>query len=264
MYCLLASCIECWWVSLCLLNHDIMSSLYCGILCHLGNWNLFLYISWASDVTLGGLDKWASFFSFLKYIWPPSDPYVDAAHFLLLCRWQGHKRTKPLHTILVFWRWFNYLPVCHLDQFPYWYLLSIVSHRISIASSWLLTVKIQAILQYLCCIFFCNCSMLHSALCMWTVLGLILWCWFVQAKLAKLRRELLTPSSKGGGGGAGEGFDVTKSGDARVGLVGFPSVGKSTLLNKLTGTFSEVCFTDVLRPQLKSNKVLSWFSCHLS
>ena len=61
----------------------------------------------------------------------------------------------------------------------------------------------------------------------------------LKAKLAKLRTELLVGDKKGGGGG-GEGFDVTKAGDTRVGLVGFPSVGKSTLLCKLTGTFSEV------------------------
>ena len=59
----------------------------------------------------------------------------------------------------------------------------------------------------------------------------------LKAKLAKLKREILAPSK--GGGGKGEGFDVTKSGDARVGMIGFPSVGKSTLLTKLTGTHSE-------------------------
>jgi len=58
--------------------------------------------------------------------------------------------------------------------------------------------------------------------------------------LAKLRRELISPSTKSGGGCGGEGFDVAKCGDSRVGLIGFPSVGKSTLLTKLTDTFSEV------------------------
>ena len=61
----------------------------------------------------------------------------------------------------------------------------------------------------------------------------------LKAKLAKLRRELLEDPAGGGGGGKGEGFDVKSTGIARVGLVGFPSVGKSTLLTKLTGTFSE-------------------------
>ncbi|KXZ57060.1 DRG1 protein [Gonium pectorale] len=61
----------------------------------------------------------------------------------------------------------------------------------------------------------------------------------LKAKLAKLRRDLLEPSTGAKGGPGGEGFDVTKVGDARVGFVGFPSVGKSTLLTKLTGTYSE-------------------------
>ncbi|XP_041456092.1 developmentally-regulated GTP-binding protein 1 isoform X1 [Lytechinus variegatus] len=61
----------------------------------------------------------------------------------------------------------------------------------------------------------------------------------LKAKLAKLRRELITPKG-GGGGGGGEGFDVAKTGDARIGFVGFPSVGKSTLLSNLAGVYSEV------------------------
>lgn len=40
----------------------------------------------------------------------------------------------------------------------------------------------------------------------------------LKARLAKLRRELIEP--KGGGGGGGEGFDVAKTGDARIGFVG--------------------------------------------
>ena len=37
----------------------------------------------------------------------------------------------------------------------------------------------------------------------------------LRAKLAKYKRELLDPV-KSGGGGAGEGFDVRTTGDARV------------------------------------------------
>lgn len=59
----------------------------------------------------------------------------------------------------------------------------------------------------------------------------------LKAKLAKLKRELIDGATKKGGAKE-EGFDVAKTGDCRIGLVGFPSVGKSTLMTKLTGTFS--------------------------
>ena len=58
----------------------------------------------------------------------------------------------------------------------------------------------------------------------------------LRARLAKLRTELLTPAKSGGGG---EGFDVEKVGDARVALIGFPSVGKSTILSTFTTSKSE-------------------------
>ncbi|PVV04071.1 hypothetical protein BB560_001437 [Smittium megazygosporum] len=58
----------------------------------------------------------------------------------------------------------------------------------------------------------------------------------LKGKLAKYRAELIETKTSGS---KGEGFDVLKSGDARVALIGFPSVGKSTLLSDLTGTRSE-------------------------
>ena len=59
----------------------------------------------------------------------------------------------------------------------------------------------------------------------------------MKAKLAKYRTQLLEPSGKKGE--KGEGFEVLKSGDARVAMIGFPSVGKSTLLSSITKTESE-------------------------
>ncbi|MFA5105802.1 MAG: GTP-binding protein [Candidatus Micrarchaeia archaeon] len=60
----------------------------------------------------------------------------------------------------------------------------------------------------------------------------------LKAKIAKLKREMISPSKSGGAKSGG--FDVRKTGDSTVVFIGLPSVGKSTLLNQLTGSKSEV------------------------
>ena len=61
----------------------------------------------------------------------------------------------------------------------------------------------------------------------------------VKAKLALLKEKAEARVQKKTGKSE-HGYTVRKSGDATVLLLGFPSTGKSTLLNKLTGTNSEV------------------------
>ena len=60
----------------------------------------------------------------------------------------------------------------------------------------------------------------------------------IKAKIAKLREKAETNAKASGG--AGEGYQVRKTGDGTVILLGFPSTGKSTILNTLCGTESQV------------------------
>ena len=59
----------------------------------------------------------------------------------------------------------------------------------------------------------------------------------VKAKIARLKEEIETKKK---GKGKSSGYVLKKSGDATVVLVGFPSVGKSTLLNAITNAESKV------------------------
>ncbi|MCX6706098.1 MAG: 50S ribosome-binding GTPase [Candidatus Woesebacteria bacterium] len=61
----------------------------------------------------------------------------------------------------------------------------------------------------------------------------------LRARLARIEDKIYEASSKGGGGGGG-GYAVKKTGDASVVLIGPPSAGKSTLLNKFTNAQSKV------------------------
>tara|TARA_B100000749_G_scaffold273167_1_gene255822 strand:- start:2801 stop:3904 length:1104 start_codon:yes stop_codon:yes gene_type:complete len=61
----------------------------------------------------------------------------------------------------------------------------------------------------------------------------------LKAKIAKLKREQETIQTKKSAKKS-DGFDVRRTGDATVVFIGLPSVGKSTLLNRLTGSKSSV------------------------
>jgi small GTP-binding protein len=63
----------------------------------------------------------------------------------------------------------------------------------------------------------------------------------LKAKIARLREQVEIRRSTAE---KRKGFTIKKTGDATVGLIGFPSIGKSTLLNQLTNAESEIGYYD--------------------
>ena len=59
----------------------------------------------------------------------------------------------------------------------------------------------------------------------------------LRAKIAKLRTMAAEPAKAGP---KGEGFECMKAGNARIAMIGFPSVGKSSLLAHATEQESEI------------------------
>ena len=67
---------------------------------------------------------------------------------------------------------------------------------------------------------------------------------YSKAQIARLRDQLIKIATSKKGGGTG--FGIKKTGDAQVAFIGYPSVGKSSLLNLLTegNTSSKVASYD--------------------
>ena len=64
----------------------------------------------------------------------------------------------------------------------------------------------------------------------------------LRAKISRLKQEQEEKSGRASKSTGG--YSVRRSGDATVSIIGLPSVGKSTLLNNLTGADSKVAAFD--------------------
>lgn len=80
----------------------------------------------------------------------------------------------------------------------------------------------------------------------------------LKAKLARYRQELNAPKTQSA---KADEFEVGRSGDARVALIGFPSVGKSTLLSKITNTHSRAAEHEFTTLSCISGKLVHKDAC---